>query len=105
MLLILLEGRAEGKKALLFLRKKKQKNSCLLGVGAAERDTPRLSDRGGSLDCFASLAMTGFVGSSGATARRSKSFLVLFFKKELLALMGVGNDGHRFAHPSYGRGG
>jgi hypothetical protein len=43
-------------KALLFLQKKKPKNSCLLGVGAAERDTPRLSDRGGSVDCFPPLS-------------------------------------------------
>jgi hypothetical protein len=47
----------EGKKALLFLKKKKQKNFCSWGLWHAHANAPR-----------------------------SKSFLLLFFKKEALAL-------------------
>jgi hypothetical protein len=49
-------GRVEGKQELLFLQKKKQKNSYLLGVAALLVNEPAVS----------------------------KSFLLLFFKKEVL---------------------
>jgi hypothetical protein len=86
-----------GKQELLFLQKKKQKNSYLLEARREMGLSSTASDVSRKMDCFASLAMTkGSLAMTTGRWRRwepmavnesaiSKSFLLLFFKKEVLA--------------------
>jgi hypothetical protein len=79
---------------LLFVQKKKQKNSYLPGAGHERGLAPLALDVSRKLDCFAALAMTpGRTAPAGNLPPKvnepaiSQSFLLLFFKKEALAFL------------------